>query len=155
MPESGSDTEKDVRRPDDVLHVYIKDALLWSPDVAPENIEIFVENGRAALDGTVSTYWEKVAAEEAAARVAGVQAVVNRLVVVPTERVLDKTIAENIVSALDAHPEISPESIDVSVSDGTVTLSGSLPTRRLYDVAMDASRYTTGVVNIEDKIAVG
>jgi osmotically-inducible protein OsmY/uncharacterized protein (DUF2267 family) len=137
------------------IQTYIKDALLWSPDVDPSHIQIGVENGRVQLEGTVRLYAEKMSAEEAAGRVTGVQDVINQIAVVPTERILDQAIAQNVLSALELHPELNLQNIDVEVSDGLVTLSGTVPTRRLYQAALDVTRYTRGVVNIEDRIVVG
>ena len=137
------------------IQAHIKDALLWSPDIDPSDVGILVQNGGVQLEGTVTTYAEKTAAEEIAGRVTGVQDIVDHMAVVPTQRVSDRAIAQNVQEALTLHPEMDLENIDVEVSDGLVTLAGAVPTRTLYDAALDATRYTRGVINIEDKIVIG
>jgi len=79
---------------------------------------------------------------------------VNKIAVVPRDRILGKTIAENVVSALDRSPELDLGDVDVRVEDGVVSLSGSVPTQSLYRSALDAARYTRGVIQIEDRIVV-
>ncbi|MFO7965932.1 MAG: BON domain-containing protein [Desulfobacterales bacterium] len=136
------------------IEAYLRDALLWSPEIEPDGITISVENGRIELGGTVSSYWEKTVAEEIAGQIGGVRDVANTIAVVPTDRLMDQVIARNVVSTLELHPEIAVERLDIHVSDGSVSLSGNIPTYRLYQAALDAARYTRGVINIDDKIIV-
>src|SRR5437763_1487398 len=84
-------------------------------------------NGTVTLTGTANTYTEKLAAEEAAKRVAGVRAVANDIeVLIPgTSRRTDTDIAEAALSALRARA--TPlENIKVTVKNGWVTLEGEV-----------------------------
>ena len=53
--------------------------LKWEPSVDAAHIGVSVKDGVVTLSGHVSSYAEKFAAEEAAKRVHGVQAVVNEI----------------------------------------------------------------------------
>jgi len=53
--------------------------LNWEPSVNAAQIGVAVKDGVVTLSGRVDSYWEKVTAERAAARVEGVRAVANEL----------------------------------------------------------------------------
>ncbi len=55
--------------------------LRWEPGVDAAAIGVRVEDGVVTLDGTVATYPQKVAAERAVERVAGVAAIADELTV--------------------------------------------------------------------------
>src|SRR5436305_1343321 len=57
----------------------IMDELKWEPSVDAAHIGVSVKDGVVTLSGHVSSYAEKFAAEKAAKRVHGVQAVVNEI----------------------------------------------------------------------------
>jgi osmotically-inducible protein OsmY len=86
---SDSEIERDVR-----------EELKWDPDLAAENIAISVKNGVVTLAGFTHSYTDRLEAELAAKRVAGVLAVANdievrlpRLINVPI-RILPKTLSQ-------------------------------------------------------------
>lgn len=84
-------------------------------------------NGVVTLSGTVNTYMEKLAAEEAAKRVFGVRAIANdiEVVVEGAARRSDTDIAEAAVAALEARA--TPlGNVKVTVKDGWVTLEGEV-----------------------------
>ncbi len=56
-------------------------AVLGSPYLLGRKVRIETEEGRVVLHGTVGTYFQKQMAQEALRRVAGVQGIENRLVV--------------------------------------------------------------------------
>jgi len=80
--------------------------------------------------------------------------VINELVVVPTEDVRGKVIAENIERALERCADLDAEDITVKVADGVVTLSGSLPSWSAYRGANEAVAHTTGVKGIINNLVV-
>jgi hypothetical protein len=53
--------------------------LNWEPSVNAAEIGVAVKDGVVTLTGRVDSYWEKMAAERSAARVAGVRAIANEL----------------------------------------------------------------------------
>ena len=64
---------------DATLQQAVMDELEWEPSVAAAHIGVAVHNGVVTLTGHVPTFWEKQAAEAAAARVKGVRAVAEEL----------------------------------------------------------------------------
>ena len=57
----------------------VNDELLWEPAVDAAAIGVEVDNGVVTLTGHVRSYMEKLAAEHAAERVAGVRGVVQKI----------------------------------------------------------------------------
>ena len=133
----------------------IESVLRWNSDIDSSDIIISVDNGWVTLEGSVEAFWKKMRTEEMASNVTGVLGVTNKLSVVPTKDIIDEAIADDIVDALDRNTDINIEEVDVQVENGTVTLSGIVPswTERLK--AYEAALYTDGVLNIHDELRVG
>ena len=80
----------------------VESELNFEPSINAAEIGVAVKNGVVTLSGRVPSYWEKVSAERAAARVSGVKAVANELEVrLPgsSERT-DEDIAQAAVDTL-------------------------------------------------------
>jgi osmotically-inducible protein OsmY len=140
--------------PDAELESTVKKVLEWAPEIDQTNVEAKVASGSAGLEGTVTTFWQKQRIEELTMNVGGITRVDNRLCVVPTSSLADQAVAESIMSALDRNTDIDPTAVDVRVEDGTVSLSGKVPTWHARKAAYDAALFTDGVVNIHDDLTV-
>lgn len=127
-----------------------KEALRLDPDVEAFDIEVKCDEGLVELNGNVDAYWKKVLAEETVLNLAGVTAVTNKLVVVPSKKVEDEVIATDIVEALDRSAFTNPEDINVKVEEGVVKLSGNVPSIRAKVEATETARYTPGVVYVHN-----
>jgi osmotically-inducible protein OsmY len=108
-----------------------------------------------ALEGRVDEYWKMLLAEELACGVRGVSGVTNKLTVVPRDNLTDRTIAEEIVAAMERNASVNPEHVTVRVDDGTVTLSGAVPHRDAYRAAQEAAMYTPGVMHVKNYLTIG
>ncbi len=100
--------------------------LRWEPSVDATQIGVEVRGGIVTLTGNVASYAAKLNAEHAAQRVRGVQALAVELEVAlpgPDTRT-DGDIANSVKRALEWTDGIHPDSIDVVVEKGWVTLSG-------------------------------
>jgi osmotically-inducible protein OsmY len=128
--------------------------LRWNPNTDASRLTISVSDGVVSLEGSVDSYWKKQHAERVAADVAGVIDVENRLAIVPTRRVTDETIANDIVNALKRNMLVDAELIDVRVTNGVVTLSGSVPNWAALRAARSAAYQTAGVVDVRDTLAI-
>ncbi|MBD3226595.1 MAG: BON domain-containing protein [Candidatus Lokiarchaeota archaeon] len=117
-------------------------------------INISVDKGIVTLEGTVDAYWKKVAAENLASDVMSVLGIENKIAVVPTEDILDKVIAEDIVSQLDRNYQVDPDDIDVEVKNGTVSLSGTVPNWSAFRAATETVENTSGVKIIKNNISI-
>ena len=80
----------------------IEDELRWDPKVATAQVEVRVDNGAVSLLGTVETYAQMWAVEDATKRVSGVRAIAQELTVrVLSEHVRnDSQIAVEVQRAL-------------------------------------------------------
>jgi len=126
----------------------------WNPDIDAVGIKISVDGGEVILEGSVSSYWEKKRAEDLCGLIVGVREITNSLLVVPSESVLDQAIADGIAKALARNPHIDADSIDIRVRDGVVTLSGSVPNRTAFEAAQEAAQYSSGVVEVYNKLKI-
>src|SRR5262245_30938815 len=106
----------------------VLDELKWDARVQPNEIGVAVKDGVVILTGWVDSYIKKWAAESAAHRVRGVTAVANDLEVrLPTsDERTDADIAAAARRALNWDVFLLAEPIDVTVSDGWVTLRGEV-----------------------------
>jgi osmotically-inducible protein OsmY len=139
---------------DEQIQANIKNTFQWNPDLAAYKVDVTVKNGWAELSGTVDAYWKKVQAESDALSVNGVLGVTNNVAVVPTEKITDESIAEDVVNALERNLEINADNVDVTVRDGTVRLDGTVTTLSAKSAANNAALYTRGVVAVEDNLVV-
>jgi osmotically-inducible protein OsmY len=91
-------------------------------------IGVAVKDGIVTLTGKVSNLANKYAAARAAARVARVRAVANEIEVVllPSDVRTDEDIARSAINALAWNTSVPDDNIKVQVSDGWVTLEGTV-----------------------------
>lgn len=140
-------TDLDIRLREHVLH-----QLEWDPEVEVSGVAVAAKDGIVTLAGAIDTYAGKLAAERAAKRVRGVRAVANDLDVRLTGEHTDADIARDAVRALAL--QAIPESVQVVVHDGHVTLTGSV--RWFYQAreAEEAVRHITGVRGVFNHIQI-
>lgn len=134
----------------------VETELSWEPSVDAAEIGVSVKEGVVTLNGQVKSYWEKWSAERAVSRVAGVRAIVNELEVhLPSssERT-DEDIAKAAVAALDASITVPAKRIKVKVSNGWVTLEGSVDWQFQKRAAESAIRDLIGVKGVINLVEV-
>jgi osmotically-inducible protein OsmY len=130
--------------------------LRFDPRLDASKIGVTVTpNGVVTLTGTVSTYMEKLAAEEAAKRVHGVRAVANDIEVVISGagRRTDTEIAESALNAVKAR-SAPLDSIKVIVKNGWVTLEGEVDYYFQKQEAERAIAPLAGVKGVTNNIRV-
>lgn len=128
----------------------VADELDWDPAIDAASIGVEVHDGIVTLDGHLSSYAEKLAAERAAERISGVRAVVVKLDVHPPGAFLDEAIAEAAREALQWHVHVPSDVIKVRVERGWVTLSGNVDwgyQKNLAERTVSQLRGVIGVVN--------
>lgn len=133
----------------------IKQALLAHSSIDGAGIDVNVKDGVVTLTGSVDTYWKKFRTEEIAYGMRGVISVVNKLTVVPTKRLTDEAIAENIRTAFERNILIDPASITVRVENGAVTLSGEASSWLEIREAENIAFYTPGVLDVSNTLLLG
>jgi osmotically-inducible protein OsmY len=130
--------------------------LQWEPSINAAGIGVAVKEGIVTLTGRVASYAEKMAAARAAARVTGVRAVANDLEVglPPAHQRTDEEIARTIANALASHASVPPDSIKAVVSQGWVTLEGTVEWYYQKDAAERLVRPVRGVKGVINNIVV-
>jgi len=134
----------------------VMNELKWDSRIDARDIVVTVEQGVVELTGTVPSYIQKVAAQEAAHRVWGVLDVANDISVqLPgTVRRTDAEIAHAVRIALEMDVLVPHEHIQSTVSDGWVTLEGAVDLWRQFEDAERVVRHLAGVLGIANKIKV-
>jgi hypothetical protein len=123
------------------LRQTILDELEFEPSVNAAHIGVAVNNGVVTLSGHVSSYAEKVAAEQAVKRVKGVQAIAEELDVryADDKKTADDEIATRAVNILRWSAMVPAGSVLAgSVSAGRWAGSSNGPPRRLRSGASPA-----------------
>jgi len=140
-------------RTDEEIQADVLEELKWDSRVQPNEIGIMVKDGIVTLMGWVDSYWKKVAAEEAARRVRGVKAIANDIEVrLPgsAERT-DAELAKAVLNALQWEADIPAGKLDVTVSQGWVTLKGEVEygfQKRLAERVVERLSGVKGVTNL-------
>jgi osmotically-inducible protein OsmY len=134
----------------------VETELNYEPSVNAAEIGVAVKDGIVTLTGRVNSYWEKIAAEEAAARVSGVKAVVNELEIrlpISSERT-DEDIARAVVNRLEWTISVPKDRIKVKVSKGWVTMEGEVEWQFQKNAAEEAIRNLVGIKGVINHIVV-
>lgn len=127
-------------------------ALELDADVPNERIECIVRNGRVTLRGSVDHAYQREAAETAVAHLEGLRGVEVEIDIRGHTRT-DGDVARDLEAALRRRVAWA-ELIRSSVENGTVTLSGRVPT--LADrLAAEATAWRTrGVRHVVDRVRI-
>lgn len=133
----------------------IDQELAWDPRVNAAQIGVSVDKGAVSLLGTVDTYAQKWAAEDATKRVSGVRTMAQDLSVklLSDHKHSDAEIATAIQSALRWDVMV-PNTVTAKVTSGSVTLEGLATWNFERESAERAVRYLTGVVSVVNAIAL-
>ncbi|HKK67582.1 MAG TPA: BON domain-containing protein, partial [Bacteroidales bacterium] len=120
-----------------------------------ENINVKSSDGIVTLEGKVYSYWEKSIAEAIANSSVGVMGVNNNLTVLPRKSFIDVDIENDIKRELEKNPLIDESKLNVSVSNGIVTLSGHVRYRVIKQQVIDIVTYSAGVIDLVDELTIG
>lgn len=140
-------TDADVRR--DVLT-----ALAMDPATEPYEITIRVKDGRVTLEGEANSFTEKKLAEEVVQDVRGVREVENLLTYEIKAERPNHEIDGDVEGRLRANAALNSGLIQVSVSDGNVTLEGSVASALEKSLAALESHAVTGVKSVKNNLKV-
>lgn len=138
---------------DEQIESDIEKTLEINLDIDSKDIDVGAAAGIVQLDGTVDAYWKKTRAETIASGITGVLDIENNLKVVPTKS-HDKKIAKEIIASLKRNVRVDADNVDVKVEGGKVTLSGTVFGRSAYRAVLNAAKFTSGVVEIEDNLII-
>lgn len=143
-----------LRKTDKQLKQEVLRELKWDMRVGWAQVDVTVEEGVVTLTGIVPSYAVKRAAQAAAHRITGVLDVANDLEVKATPMRTDTEIARAVRNALEWDALIPDERIESTVTDGWVTLDGTVSSLRQKEDAERAIRRLSGVTGINNLIAI-
>ncbi|HTN05504.1 BON domain-containing protein [Agriterribacter sp.] len=134
----------------------VMEELKWQPFLKASEIGVAVKNGIVTLSGHVDSYSKKLAAENAAKKVAGVKIVAEEIEVgiSPGYRKTDAEIAEAVLNALKWHNAVQEEKIKIKVEDGYVKLEGEVEWDYQRTMAKRAIENLSGVRFVTNLIKV-
>jgi len=127
--------------------------LAWDPAVDASAVGVAAKRGTVTLSGFIDTYSGKLAAERAAKRVHGVRAVANDIEVRLRLERTDPDIAQDATRAL-AFCSMIPESVQATVHNGHITLTGAVEWLYQKETAEAAVRHIRGVRGMWNHITV-
>ena len=141
---------------DSQLQYDVTAELAWEPRIDHADIGVSVNDGVVSLSGYVKSYPEKIAAEKAARRVAGVKAIAQeiRVRLAADHKTADHEIAKRILDMFAWNVAIPDGALTVKVERGWVTLTGSVDWHFQSDEARKAAGRVTGVVGVTNLIEV-
>src|SRR5258706_3238720 len=148
--------EEPIMKADEEIERDVRDELKWDPDLDASDIAVSVKGGVVTLAGFVKRYSDRLEAEAAAKRVAGVIAVANDIEVrLPAiDQRPDPDIARDAVAALKTELPISYDRIKVIVKDGWVTLEGAVEWQYQKTTAENCVRKAKGVKDVTNVVTV-
>lgn len=139
---------------DEEIRYAIENNFRFDNRLKKENISIDVDKGVVKINGNVDAFWKRDVVETYAYRVGGVVDVINNLTVELGNEYSDQNIVNDIENAIRRSGFINPDLISIQVQDGQVTLSGRVPSYVDRIRANELAQFTTGVVNVIDKLIV-
>lgn len=131
----------------------VRRALEWDTLLPDASIQFKVSNGWVGLEGTVNLSRERASAERLVRRLAGVHGVYNNIKVNSSE-IKPENVFDTIDEELKRRAELSARSIQVSLRDGTVTLSGQVHSWEERCAIVNAASRAPGVEAVKDSLAI-
>jgi osmotically-inducible protein OsmY len=144
------------RKSDSEIRTQVMRELKWDSRIGWADIGVEVREGVVTLNGVVTSYAQKLAAQEAAHRIAGVLDLANEIEVRPVGAIerTDEEIARGVRHVLDWDALVPDERIKSTVSAGWVTLEGDVDRWREREDAERTVLRLEGVVGVINKITV-
>jgi len=129
--------------------------LKYDPLVDDADVHVVNMGGDVALNGTVPSYPQYLAAAAGAQRVAGVKNVFNHLqVVLPEAGYRDDAVLTTAANNALAQDVTVPAGVEAAASDGNLTLSGTVEFGVERAAAERAVAGLAGVRNVRDQIEI-
>jgi osmotically-inducible protein OsmY len=134
----------------------VEDELRWDPDIDATDIAVAVKSGVVTLAGFTRSYSDKLEAEAAAKRVAGVVGLANDIEVrLPNlDQRPDPEIARDAIAAIKNRLPLISEHLKVLVHNGWVTLEGEIEWDFQRLSAERAVRRVKGVKGVTNSIQI-
>jgi osmotically-inducible protein OsmY len=134
----------------------VVEQLNWEPGLHATEIDVSVKNGIVTLSGIVNHYSQKMSAEHAVKKVAGVKALIENLQVglMPDFAKSDSEIADAIVHALKWNISVPDDKIMVKMENGVVSLEGEVEWDYQRTAASKTVEHLAGVKMLHNFITI-
>ena len=140
------------KRSDEEIARVAANAITWNTLLPNDAIQVWVDNGRVTLEGTVDWQYQRKAAGTSVRYLAGVRDVNNHIVVKPrADQVAVKT---QIEAALLRNAQLDANRIRVDVRGDRVILSGTVQSWLEREAAEQAAWNAPGVSDVENLLIV-
>jgi osmotically-inducible protein OsmY len=139
-------------RDDAELRGAVLQALMLDGDV-PASVDATAVNGAVTLSGTATHHFQSEEAVKTAAKVEGVTAVDNEIMLVPPPPT-EQDLRDTITRALERTAKDEAERIAVETADGVVALRGTVHSWAERDAAVSAASRAPGVVRVDDYLVI-
>jgi len=129
------------------------DTLQWNSSIPPDRIKVVVKKGWVTLEGDVDWGYQRTTAEDAVRRLTGVMGVSNHVAV--KARPTAAGIKTRIEQAFKRSAEVDANRIAADITDGTVTLRGTV---RSWAEKQEAERVawgSPGVARVQNLLLIG
>lgn len=129
--------------------------LNWEPMLNTAEIGVIAKDGVVTLTGKVDSYLKKSAAERAAERVTGVEAIAMDIEVKLGDGIRDDSdIATALLNALKWHSSVPNNKVKIEVDNGWVTLLGQVDWLYQKSMAYNCIESLQGVKGIINLITI-
>lgn len=139
-------------RHDQDLAIACVSALKTNIAVPDEKIKVTVNSGWVLLEGEVEWQYQRVAAEKSVRYLTGVVGVRNEITVKP--RVSGVQLKNKIEDAFKRGAQLDADSVAVSASGSTVTLTGTVRSMAEKEEAARLAWAAPGVIHVDNRISV-
>lgn len=134
----------------------IQEEITWDPRVKSTDIGVTCKGGAVRLTGSVASYSERLAAENAAKRVKGVHAIAEDIEIkLPSGNVeTDESIAEHISKLMKWNTMVPVPDVQAEVRNGFVTLTGEVDWNFERETIKNQVAHLGGVRGIDNRITL-
>lgn len=140
-------------RDDVLLTTDANNALTMNVSVPPGSVEASASEGNVWLTGMVGNRFQRDAAEQTVAGLAGVRGIADDIEIYSDIEAAD--VIDLVQDALIRYGLLPGDTdIQVGASDGTITVTGHIETWGEHDAVVDAAWRGTGVRNVRDDLVV-
>lgn len=141
---------------DEQIKQAVEEEMRWDSRIIETEIGVTVHQGVVTLTGEVNSYAKKIAAQEAAHRVAGVLDVANDINIIVPDALgrTDTEIAQAVRRALEWDVLVAADKIHTTVSGGWVTLDGGVELLAQKNHAERAIESLVGVRGVTNNLRI-
>lgn len=141
----------DAKRGDAELRADVLQALMLD-SLVPSTVDATVEDGYVTLTGTAEWQYQRDEAEYVASNMVDALDVFDEIELKPNPSA--HAVKEDIKSAFKRNAKLDAEDLDVSTSNGTVKIEGTVGSWAEHDEAIDAAWAAPGVTFVDDQMTV-